>query len=380
MIIGLFLRHYKVYKNINFIPITTGAGMTAYLGQNGAGKSSILDALDKYFNGGDWSINIQEKLEGGLRTEDKMPYIVPVFCIEKYKLQPQFIKLAEVLSNHIWKTNLKTTDALTDFYSLRKKLIGKNFNENTHLLIPIGRQHNQQKAYLGSFQTDSELMRKLDAISLPANKEKALLDLMGEINEMYSYFYIPVESDAAIFSKIESTHVQKLLDKNIQDEIRSAIGSRTIDKINESLGDFIREINDSLEEYKYKGTYKDRLTMNDLVDKVFEAYFIIKVLHKSVKNSSIPIREMSAGEKRRALLDLCFSLLQRKKKRDHNIILAIDEPDASLHASACHDHFSRLSKIPELTEPRTQVLITTHWYGFLPIIQNGIAHSLYFRG
>ena len=52
MLVGLFLRHYKTYRNINFIPISTGFSFTAYMGANGVGKSSILDALDKFFNGG----------------------------------------------------------------------------------------------------------------------------------------------------------------------------------------------------------------------------------------------------------------------------------------------------------------------------------------
>lgn len=116
--------------------------------------------------------------------------------------------------------------------------------------------------------------------------------------------------------------------------------------------------------------------MNDLIEKVFEAYFSIKILHKQTQASTIPIRELSAGEKRAALIDLAYSLLARNKRRAQRVILAIDEPDASLHSAACHDHFSRLSDIPNLTEPKTQVLITTHWYGFLPIVQNGLAHSI----
>jgi predicted ATP-dependent endonuclease of OLD family len=85
---------------------------------------------------------------------------------------------------------------------------------------------------------------------------------------------------------------------------------------------------------------------------------------------------MSAGEKRRALIDLAYSLLARSSERGHTVLLAIDEPDASLHTAACHDQFSRLAEIPQLTIPQTQVLITTHWYGFLPILQDGMAHAM----
>lgn len=373
MLVGLFLRHYKVYKNINFIPITTGVGLTAFLGQNGVGKSSILDALDKFFNGGDWSINTQARSEGGISTEDKLPYIVPVFLVENGSLSDQVEDTAKIVSEYLWGATVKTTDALTGFYSLREALVAKGFGPGSHMLLPIGRQHGRSTAYLASFHTDAEFQKVLEG----AGKEQSDLNaLLQAVVEKYSYFYIPVEADPTAFSKLESTHVQKLLDEDIQGAIRDAIGSKTIGTINTSLHTFVNQISESLVDYRYKGTFKDRLTMNDLVEKVFEAYFSIKVLHKVSGSTSIPIREMSAGEKRRALIDLSYSLLRRNEARSHNILLAIDEPDASLHSSACHELFSKLSEIPSLTSPNSQVLITTHWYGFLPIVQEGIAHSV----
>lgn len=373
MLVGVFLRHYKVYKNINFVPVTSGGGFSAFLGQNGVGKSSILDALDKFFNGGDWSINTQARSEGGISSEDKLPYIVPVFLIEKGALGSPVEEIAEILSDYLWKTTVKTTEALTSFYSLRSDLVERGFGPESHLLIAVGRQQGRSTAYLASFHTDSEFLSSLQ------KKEKKLSDLtplLQTVVERYAYFYIPVEADPIAFSKLESTHVQKLLDEDIQGTIRDAIGSKTIGTINASLQAFVNQISDSLTDYRYKGTFKDRLTMNDLVEKVFEAYFSIKVLHKISGSSSIPIREMSAGEKRRALIDLSYSLLQRSAERKHNVIFAVDEPDASLHNSACHELFSKLAEIPGLTIPNSQVLITTHWYGFLPIVQDGTAHSV----
>lgn len=373
MIVGLFLRHYKVYKNINFVPITSGAGLCAYLGANGVGKSSILDALDKFFNGGDWSVNAQAKSEGGISGEDKLPYIVPVFAIPKSELNSSVHSAAAIVSNYLWQTTLKTTDALNGFYNIRTKLEANGYGPDTHFLLAIGRQLNKSTAYMGSFQTDPELRKMLDENSIA---QESLDSLLANIVNRYSYFYIPVEADPSVFSKLESNHVQKLLDEDIRDKIQKAIGTNTVTTINNSLQQFVTEISTSLIDYKYKGTYKDRLTMNDLVEKVFEAYFSIKILHRTTGPSSIPIRDLSAGEKRRALIDLAYSLLARSAARKHRVILAIDEPDASLHTSACHDHFARLAKIPSLTVPNSQVLITTHWYGFLPVVQDGVAHSI----
>jgi len=371
MIVGLFLRHYKVYRAINFIPVSTGAGFSAYLGGNGCGKSSILDALDKFFNGGDWSINAQAKSDGGISGEDKSPFIMPVFLIKKGELD--IGEPAETLSSYLWETKFKTVEAFGEFYKLRDQLLSNGYSADSHYLIAIGKQYNKPGAYLGSFAKDSQLQAML---ALSDFDDSATDNLLTQIINRYAYFYIPVEADSNVFSALESKHVQKLLDEDIREKIQRAIGNPTVGVINSSLNEFITEINASLKHYEYKGAFKNRLTMNDLVDKVFDAYFSIKLLHGKRSGHSIPIRDMSAGEKRRALLDLAYSLLARSADRNHTVILAVDEPDASLHASACHEQFSKLADIPQLTNPKSQVLVTTHWYGFLPIVQNGIAHAI----
>lgn len=52
------------------------------------------------------------------------------------------------------------------------------------------------------------------------------------------------------------------------------------------------------------------------------------------------------------------------------IILAIDEPELSLHVSSC---FGQFEKLREIAHSQIQILITTHWYGFMPIISDGVA-------
>jgi recombinational DNA repair ATPase RecF len=63
MIIGTLLRHYKTYKGIHFIPCSESPNFTfnAYVGTNGVGKSSILEALNVYFNGGEWNMKLRKK-------------------------------------------------------------------------------------------------------------------------------------------------------------------------------------------------------------------------------------------------------------------------------------------------------------------------------
>lgn len=51
-------------------------------------------------------------------------------------------------------------------------------------------------------------------------------------------------------------------------------------------------------------------------------------------------------------------------------MLAIDEPELSLHISACFEQFE---KVKEISTSGVQSLVTTHWYGFMPVISSGVA-------
>jgi energy-coupling factor transporter ATP-binding protein EcfA2 len=159
------------------------------------------------------------------------------------------------------------------------------------------------------------------------------------------------------------------MDKNIQNEVGAAIDQKTVKAINKNLDNFITEIEKNIPDYKYKSTgLRKNLTKLDIVQKTIEAYFSVKVLHRKIGASEISIQHLSSGEKRRALVDLAYAYLVHGDERDKDVILAIDEPESSLHVSACFNQFEKLKRI---ARNRTQLLITTHWYGHLPILTSG---------
>uniref|UniRef100_UPI00403F0B13 AAA family ATPase n=1 Tax=Oceanobacillus sp. FSL W7-1293 TaxID=2921699 RepID=UPI00403F0B13 len=59
MITGLFLRHYKTYQGLYFIPICNDYNnqYSVFVGNNGIGKSSIMEGLNTFFNNGEWNKN-----------------------------------------------------------------------------------------------------------------------------------------------------------------------------------------------------------------------------------------------------------------------------------------------------------------------------------
>lgn len=383
MIVSIFLRHFKIYKNINYIPLSEGVNFSSIIGENGCGKSSILEAIDCCFNrkgAVDWPINNEAKSEG--ISGENFPYILPVFLIKKEKLKKELkaeienFDKAQKLSSFLWNTTYKTKGKFfDDFYKHRDNL--KNiYNQEEYFLLLAGKKYNDTGIYFGSFSNQLTFINEKPNVAYDDNElQKYFKGFYEYIYSHYSYIYVPVETDVQTYTKLETQDMQKLMDKNIQKEIEKAIKPGTVTQINKDLDKFVKEIEEVLEIYHYKGHHKNNLTTPDLVSKIIEAYFSIKVLNKKVDNNSksIPVSELSSGEKRKALIDVAYSFLLKNNDRESNIILAIDEPEASLHISNCYEQFDKLFNV---SKDNHQIIVSTHWYGFLPIITNGSATAI----
>lgn len=382
MIVSIFLRHFKIYKGINYIPISEGVGFSSIIGENGCGKSSILEALDFCFNkkgATDWPINNEAKSDG--ISGDNFPFIVPVFLIHKDKLRKEnksdseHYLSAKSLSDFLWKTTIKGKGKFYEDFYKHREILSNVYDSEEYFLLFSGKKYNDPGVYFGSFHNQLTFINDKPLENYEDSElQKFFKGFYEYLISHYSYIYIPVETDVQTYTKLETQDMQKLMDKNIQREIEKAITAKTINQINKDLDKFVKEIEEVLEIYHYKGHFKNNLTMPDLVSKIIEAYFSIKVLNKKVENSkSIPVTELSSGEKRKALIDVAYSFLRRNNDRESNIILAIDEPEASLHISNCYEQFDKLLRI---SKDNHQILVSTHWYGFLPIITNGSATAI----
>lgn len=277
------------------------------------------------------------------------------------------------LSDALWEWAGTASAEIKKFLSLRDDL---EKYKDTHYLLLMGRvPWDLSRVFLGPLEKD-KIIRGIFGLASNQDFSKELGDLQKWILNAYAYFYIPVETDPLVYTKLEKQQIQSLLDEDIKKEISDAITNKAVRGISQKLDNFLAGIHQSLSEYIYKSGYRDSLTLKDITSKVFDSYFSTKILHKKDGASEVPVSGLSAGEKRRALIDVAYAFLERKKSRKVNVVLAVDEPDASLHVSACHDQFSKLARIVKLVDPPAQVMLTTHWYGFLPIAQEGIAHSM----
>ena len=415
MLVGLFVRGIKVYQNINFIPFLVlndghpiaKHNFISYIGANGSGKSSILEALDSFFNRKDdiekKDYKINKNITSSSYSNDRNPFIVPIFLIKKSKIQNSNMSSFKQLSDYLWDVESGVVNdsnvakkEYDKFFEIRDKLKKMNFHKDYYLIAlgerPVaGGAKNLALYSVGfvrnKFKDDTEQVNDAEMefeddenkdTTFKFKNQDDFKSALDKIKELYSYIYLPVEANVQDFTKLETSEMQKLIDKQLKDEIESILQNNEIVKrINNHLDPLLQKVESDLKDYTYKAQEKKQKVTNlDLIPKIIEAYFETKYLYlKSTgRQKARLVSELSAGEKRKALIAVVSAFLENRNENelDKDVIIAVDEPENSLHTSLCYEQFEKLHKI----SAKAQVLITTHWYGFLPIINYGYAHFL----
>ncbi|MGZ7459888.1 AAA family ATPase [Pseudomonas sp. Ma2-10] len=377
MIVGLFIRNFKTYQNINYIPLSKGKLFSAIVGENGAGKSSILEALNSFFNGSEWNYN--HIVSNGFDTRE--PFICPVFLFEKGRVPASFKHdlALEAASEQVWGAksqnfNSANKKIAVQFCEHRDHLILEGYDSSSHYLFPVGLLKrgvgSPSETYFSIFETHEDFWgdKFITLVGKPAGD--SILQL---VQEAYNYVYLPSEIDFQSYTKIEGRTIQALLGRKLDSIVRTFINTKTINDINRDLTAFLNEIAVVLDGYEYKKPSKKQTLFNHshFTEKVIEAFFDSKILTKIDGGNSTPVNHLSSGEKRKALIDVARGFLLRAEQTGpQQVILGIDEPELSLHVSSCFEQFEKLR---EIAEANVQTIITTHWYGFMPIVSNGVA-------
>lgn len=427
MIIGVFLRHIKTYKGINFIPISDSSSFCGLVGENGVGKSTILESLDSFFHHKEWNINIEHVS----KTDANTPYIIPIFLIEKNKLklsteEESYVeKIDQALrSNNSSDLPAKSKDIGVKAFEHIQKIIKNLENHNDYYFVALGLNKDNTKTF-GLFKNtfisyfemsdlpEIKIIKELeqnpeegdeedeedDDFLDPASLHAEVIDedeeeieevedktslatkiLKGQIIEkifnkiigLYNYIYIPKELTAEEFTKLHNREFEVLMGKTLNETLEGFIGKTLVNNINTKLDTLVNSINEDLNFYTYKTpqTRQQKLRKTDIYKLITDAYFGIRQIHQDFDGKPIPITKLSSGEKQKAILNIASILLEKNhsKNIDKYIIFAFDEPESSLHISACFDIFQQLHKTSTFCN---QLIFTTHWYGFLPAVLDG---------
>lgn len=315
MIVGILLKNYKIYGGVKYIPVTVNHNFIAYIGDNGVGKSSILEALDTYFNGREWNIT-----KGASTTDANTPYVVIVQLLKKdivnkiikdnKDIHNDFINKVEEINAYLWNfesvendLGSKSTEAKNLVNDLRK--IDCSYQESHYLIISGNAYKDDYNAYFGSFDSIIAKLFDVKFNSQKENENKKFREDFKHLNyitwDYYSYIYMPVEAGIEEFTKLETDNMQKLIGTDIGTKIAKIIGEENLKGINKGLNGFVDDLESKLLNlYAYKSpSNRINITMKELIDKVIELFFSIRILHKIVDGDKIKAERLSSGEKRR---------------------------------------------------------------------------------
>lgn len=384
MIVGIFLRYFKTYQGINYIALTDQDQFCGLVGDNGIGKSSILEALDCFFNAKEWNFNTATKKSGKSATK---PQIVPIFLLKKdiFIEGSEEYEQAEILSDIAWSISEDDVGPsikghIKRFIDHRNSLL-RNIDVADYFLLPIGENYKGDIS-VSIFNSTLLVTKIIDENSAgegktslsdeELNQFKSLLDF---IKNLIEYIYIPREIDPESFTKLETNEIQVLMGQSLNQIISEKVTPEQINDINRNLNQFLNTLEQELENYSYRTptARQQQLKKADVYNLIIQAFFKIRKLHKKQGDNWIEINSLSSGEKQKAIINVAHSLLTKHRSSGDNLIIAVDEPESSLHMSACFNQFDSLY---DISRECMQVIFSSHWYGFLPVIESGSATIL----
>lgn len=378
MILSVILRYVKTYKGINYIPLSDSSGFCGLVGDNGVGKSSVLEALDCFFNFKNLNLNIATKRSGITETK---PHVLPILLIKKSDLKDGPATLADTLdrlARNIAEADVTLSNRpyIKAFVQHRDLFVERN-DASDQYMVPVGVDHAGQltlsvfncRKLVELFHSDKAESSITALSDTDLSKFQPLLDA---IREKIEYIYIPKEIDSESFTKLQTKEIQALMGESLTEIVEKRVTPTQIQDINRSLNEFLDGLSSELVEYSYR-TPTDRqqyLKKQDVYNLIIQAYFSIRKLHRKQGENWLEIGLLSSGEKQRAIIDVAHSFIQKHHTDAKNLIIAVDEPESSLHMAACFDQFDTLFQI---SRSCMQLLFTTHWYGFFPTIESGNA-------
>ena len=349
----IVLQNFRGYYNETRIPIDD---LTALIGQNDVGKSTILEALDIFFN--------QSKIESGdkniLHTDeetvigcvfDELPETIMLEDVETSFSGEYLLNEDRRLEIHKkYPANGKQTIWIYAEHPSNEGFNDLLLKKNNELKAKIRNAHLEEQANL---TINSDMRRVLwqslgDEIALSSTfisadqaDEKRLWPKIEPILPMYRLF----KADRP--STDEDHEAQ---DPSIAEEVKqkeAQVASNTIEK----LRDFDPEL-------------ASTLTPKFKKDPAWEKAFSFSLTGEN----SIPLNKRGSGIRRLVLFSFFRATTESALFEGKNIIYAVEEPETSQHPDA---QKMIVNTFREMTEKNgCQVIITTHvpgLAGMLPL-------------
>ncbi|MFW3332945.1 ATP-binding protein [Aerococcus viridans] len=380
----LELENFRSYKNLTTIEFEN---LTTIIGKNDIGKSTILEALDIFFNDKNAlskfdtsDINITASsskiaeatiaieftdlpkeiildesvtttlAEEFLLTENKTLKIIKKFPASgSYKTYLVAQHPSHENCNNLHSKKNKDLKAIVDKYNIQD--VNKTINTSLRKSIWNYFKHNSEDGLNLNLQ-------QID-ISKGDTESTSIKSIYSKINSLFPVYFL-FQADR----KNEDT------DEEVQDPLKHATAEiLATPEIKEKLDEISVEVNKKLQEVADNTLVKvkemDQTLFNTLDPKIPDSSQLKwSDVFKKVSitgDNNIPLNKRGSGVKRLILLNFFRAEAERKSKSNNdtsNVIYAIEEPETSLHSDMQVMLIQSLINLSALNN--TQLILTTH--------------------
>lgn len=364
----LTLKNFRAYTDIS---VKFDDNFNVIIGRNDVGKSTILEALEIFFNNETVKIDIEDhnvrandsemSIQVSFRPDDKQYTIdtVPTDLHREYLLDEN----GELTIKKAWDCS---KDKLTAS-SLRTYIIAHypTVFEEPLISLKIAELRKVLDGYAD----------KLDIKEVKKNKSSSIRQAIYEVENIieFSPKEIPIDKedgkkiwdslklDFPLFFIFQSDRANKDSDKEVQDPLKAitktAIGQleQELEQVKEQIRIKAEELgNRTLEKLKEMNPEIAAVLTPQMTHKAWDSLFSFSFNC----DDGIPINKRGSGVRRLILLNYFRAEAERKNSEERNVIYAIEEPETSQHPDWQVELFNALVELSE--NPNTQVLITTH--------------------
>lgn len=363
-ITSLTIENFRSYKT----PVTlTFNDLTVLIGKNDIGKSSVLEALDIFFENRSIDkndINIQAAANGETAkftiVFSNIPTEIDLDAGAKTNLKDEFLlnqdNLLEIKKDFTSLTKPKTyivcnhpsNENANDLHSLKIKDLQKRIKDlNIEGEFKASVKNEIRKAIWEKFGAEITL-------------EKTELEISQEgVKDIWD----KISSELPLFALFQSDRKNDEKDKEIQDPLKFA-AEQAFKKHLVALNEIKKQVEEEIAEIANL-TIEKLKEMNEEVAKQLSTHFPSELKWHSLfsptlTSDDIPMNKRGSGVRRLLLISFFRAEAERKRKEKNipNVIYAIEEPETSQHP----DWQKKLiDALKELAENGTaQIIATTH--------------------
>ncbi len=386
----LILKNFRIFKEKTIIEFDN---LTTFVGKNDIGKSTILDALDIFFNGKDAQVKL-DKEDINKSAESNEILIGVVF--EDF---PQILVVDSTIPTNLKDEFLLNKDGLLEIHKIypngdiRKEEVYILANHPTHeslkdiLTLKISELRQRAKELDDDLSDEdkriaSRIRRvirdkfndeeiELEETRIPINKEgtKQIWEQLKNYLPLYALFKADrtnIDQDSEIQDPMKVAIKKILKDEDLQNKLEeihekvrniiTEMANETINKLREMNPEIAQELKPIIPEPKWESVFKGISISSD---------------------EGIPLNKRGSGVRRLILLNF-FRAEAEKKKEERNvpdIIYAFEEPETSQHP----DHQQKLiDAFLSLSEREdTQIILNTHSPAIAALLPIGSLRFLY---